>query len=147
MLKIKKMVDQETRENILDSNPYFSPIFCGYPPNNWCGIVPLWASLHLGDQSKHGHKAVPWLERTECPESLCNKFPQIPRHFKILELHHKSNKRTVFSSSKERIDNLIACLVEWKEAKRRAYNAQVTRSKEGQTKSCQQWEFQASRAG
>ena len=41
MLKIKKMVDQETRENILDSNPYFSPIFCGYPPNNWCGIVPL----------------------------------------------------------------------------------------------------------
>ena len=59
MLKIKKMVDQETRENILDSNPYFSPIFCGYPPNNWCGIVPLLASLHLGDQSKHGHKAVP----------------------------------------------------------------------------------------
>ena len=51
MLKIKKMVDQETGENVLDSNPYFSPIFCGYLLNNRCGIAPLWTSLHLGDQS------------------------------------------------------------------------------------------------
>ena len=42
MLKVKKMVDQETAENVLDSNPYFSPIFCGYLLNNWCEIAPLW---------------------------------------------------------------------------------------------------------
>ena len=64
----------------------------------------------------------------------------------ISELHHKSTKRTVLSSSKERIDNLVACLVQWKEAKRRAYNVQVTRSKEGlkwktTTMGFQQWDF------
>ena len=48
-----------------------------------------------------------------------------PKTQGILELHHKSTKRTVLSSSKERIDNLVACLVECKEAKRRAYNVQV----------------------
>ena len=34
MLKVKKMVDQEIGESVLDSNPYFSPIFCGYLRNN-----------------------------------------------------------------------------------------------------------------
>ena len=37
----------------------------------------------------------------------------------------------MLSWSKERIDNLVTCLVEWKEAKRIAYNVQVTRSNEG----------------
>ena len=33
------MIEQETGEDVLDSKPYFSPIFCGYLLNNWCGIV------------------------------------------------------------------------------------------------------------
>ena len=41
MLKVKKMVDQKTGENVLDNNPCFSPIFCSYLLNNWCGIAPL----------------------------------------------------------------------------------------------------------
>ena len=52
----------------------------------------------------------------------------------ILKLYQKSTKRTVLSSSKERIDNLVTCLEwkeEWKEAKRRADNVQVISSKEG----------------
>ena len=57
-----------------------------------------------------------------------------PKTQAILKLHQKSIKRTVLSLSKERIDNLVACLEwkeGWKEAKRRADNAQVTSSKEG----------------
>ena len=33
------MIEQETGEDVLDSKPYFSPIFCSYLLNNWCGIV------------------------------------------------------------------------------------------------------------
>ena len=36
----------------------------------------------------------------------------------------------MLSWSKERIDNLVTCLVEWKEAKRIAHNVQVTWSNE-----------------
>ena len=120
MSKVKKMVDQETGENVLDSNPYFSPIFCGYLLNNWCRIAPLWTSFHLGDQSKHGYTNpyLDWRELNVQKASVINP----PKTQGILELHHKSTKRTVLSSSKERIDNLVTCLVELKEAKRRAYN-------------------------
>ena len=110
MLKVKKMVDQKTEENVLDSNPYFLPIFCGYLPNNWCGIAPLRTSFHLGDQSKHGNTKpyLDWRELNVHKTSVIN----LPKTQGILELHHKSTKRTVLSSSKERIDNLVACLVE-----------------------------------
>ena len=64
MLKVKKMVDQETGESVLDRNPYFSPIFCGYLRNNWCRVAPLWKSFYLGDQSKHGHTK-PYLDWRE----------------------------------------------------------------------------------
>ena len=64
MLKVKKMVDQVTGENVLDSNSYFSPIFCGYLLNNWCGITSLWTSFHLGGQNKHGHTK-PYLDWRE----------------------------------------------------------------------------------
>ena len=37
-LKVKKMIEQKTGENISDSNLYFSPTFCCYLLNNWCGI-------------------------------------------------------------------------------------------------------------
>ena len=129
MLKVKKMVDEESGENVLDSNLYFSPIFCGHLLNNWCGMAPLWTSFHLGDQNKHRHTKpyLDWRELNVQKASVRNP----PKTQSILELHHKSTKRTVLSSSKERIDNLVACLAEWKEAKRRAYNVQVTRSKEG----------------
>ena len=129
MLKVKKMVDQETAENVLDSNPNFSPIFCGYLLNNWKGIAPLWTSFHLGDQSKHGHTKpyLDWRELNVQKAFVIN----LPKNKGILEFHHKSTKHIVLSSSKERIDNLVTCLVEWKEAKRRAYNVQFTISKEG----------------
>ena len=115
MLKVKEMVDQETGENVLDSNPYFSPIFCGYLINNRCGIAPLWTSFHLGDQSKDGHinLYLDWRELNVQKASVINS----PKTQGILELHHKPTKRTVLSSSKKIIDNLVACLVEWKEAK------------------------------
>ena len=51
MFKVRKMIDQENGEDFLDSNPYFSPIFCGYLLTNWCGIIPLWTLFHSGDQS------------------------------------------------------------------------------------------------
>ena len=96
---------------------------------NWCAINALWTSFHLDDQSKHGHTKpyLDWRELNVQKASVINP----PKTQGILELHHKSTKHSVFSSSKERIDNLVACLVEWKEAKLRAYNVQVTRSKEG----------------
>ena len=35
-----------------EHNIFYSPSFANYILNNWCGILPLWTSFHLGDQGQ-----------------------------------------------------------------------------------------------
>ena len=52
--------DQLDNSNSLSDLPdtdkieLYSPKFATYILNNWCGTLPLWTSLHLGDQGRHG---------------------------------------------------------------------------------------------
>ena len=125
MTKVKNMLNQELLQKAEIENPHFSPVFCGYLLNNWCGISPLWISFHLGDQSKHGCTK-PYKDwRTLNIKKPCIKGP--PKTQGILEFYHKSTKHMVLCTNKERIDNLVIEIVEWKEAKQKAYTVQVSR--------------------
>ena len=126
MTKNEKHVKPRALQKEEIENPHFSPVFCGYLLNNWCGISLLWTSFHLSDQSKHGCTK-PYKDwRTLNIERSCVKSP--PETQGILELHDKSTKHMVLSSNKEKIDNLVMELVEWKEAKWKAYTVQTSRS-------------------
>ena len=125
MTKVKKLLNQELLQKEEVENSHFSLVFCGYLLNDWCDVSPLWTSFYLSDQSKR-RCTKPYKDwRTLNIEKSFVKSS--PKTQGILEFHHKSTKHMVLPSNKERIDHLVMELVEWKEAKRKAYTAQASR--------------------
>ena len=52
-VKIRKSINslQDSSGGVNDdNNVFYSPSFAKYFLDNWCGLIPLWACLHLGDQ-------------------------------------------------------------------------------------------------
>ena len=40
-----------------ERNIFYSTPFAHYILNIWCEILPIWTSVHLGDQGQHGTSA------------------------------------------------------------------------------------------
>ena len=72
--------------------------------NNWCGLIPLWTSLHLGDQGRHGNSEVYLAWSQHFIERDCVKDP--PRTQGIIELHNKSVKHISNYSKKDPVDKV-----------------------------------------
>ena len=73
-----------------DNNVFYSPSFAKYFLDNWCGLIPLWTCLHLGDQGRHGTSPVykMWSDKFRNLECVINP----PRTQGIIEFHQKSVK-------------------------------------------------------
>ena len=75
--------------------------------NNWCGLIPLWTSLHLGDQGggRHGTSSVykMWSDKYSNYDCITNP----PRTQGIIEFHQKSVKHISMNSKRERLDDVV----------------------------------------
>ena len=113
--------------DINDNNALYSPVFAEYLLNNWCGLLPLWTSLHLGDQGRHGD--------TEVYEQWSNKFSQLdcvkdpPKTQGIIEFHQKSVKHIAMNSKRDRLDEVIRSLYISKKSKLRQLEICKSRQK------------------
>ena len=96
-------------------NLLFSREYAMYFLNNWSGLLPLWSSLHLGDQGRHGHSDVYKLWSAKFRDRECIRQP--PRTQGIVEFHHKSVKHITMNSKRERIDSVIGNLFRAKKSK------------------------------
>ena len=109
-------------------NCLYSSAFVKYLLNNWCGLIPLWTSLHLGDQGRHGTSEVyiNWSNIFRTYDCVVNP----PKTQGIVELHQKSAKHISLNSKRERIDNVISSLCIHKKSKLRQYEIAKSRMKE-----------------
>ena len=73
-----------------DLNVFFSSTFAIYFLNNWCGLIPFWTSIQLGDQGRHGKSEPYKLWSEHFSDRACIKDP--PRTQGIIEFHHKPLK-------------------------------------------------------
>ena len=90
-----------------------------YLLNHWCGLAPLWASFHLGDQGRHGRSSV--------YENWKNVFSKIqciqdrPKTQGIVKYHHKSLKHIEVPKRRNRLDNIVKQLFDFNVSKHRQY--------------------------
>ena len=110
-----------------DENVFYSPIFAEYLLNNWCGLLPLWTSLHLGDQGRHGASDIYKGWSNKFKHFDCVKDP--PKTQGIIEFHHKSVKHITMNSKRERVDNVISNLYIAKKSKLR--QLEISKSRKG----------------
>ena len=108
-------------------NEFFSPTFAAYILNNWCGILSLWTSFHLGDQGRHGSTGAYLEWSKKFAEKECIKNP--PRTQGIVEMHNKSVKHITLNSKRDRIDRIISNLYISKKSKHRQYTILLTRKR------------------
>ena len=115
-------------------NPYLNRDYALYFLNNWCGLLPLWSSLHLGDQGRHGTSECykNWSQKFSSRE--CVKDP--PRTQGIVEFHHKSVKHISMNSKRERIDSVVANLFVAKKSKMR--QLEIVKSRKSKNKDDQE---------
>ena len=92
-------------ENSDSSNPLYSSSFAQYILDNWCGLLTLWTSLHLGDQGRHGSSTTyqSWSAKYGNKECVINP----PKPQAIIEFHQKSLKYISLNSKRERLDELV----------------------------------------
>ena len=110
-----------------DLNVFFSSTFAIYFLNNWCGFIPFWTSIHLGDQGRHG-KSEPIKFRSEhFSDRACIKDP--PRTQGIIEFHHKSLKHVTLNSKRDRLDGVVSNLLVAKISKHRQFEIAQSRKK------------------
>ena len=67
---------------------------------------PLWTSLHLGNQGRHGSTDVYEQWANKFCDAECVKNP--PKTQGIIELHQKSAKHITINSKRERLDNVVS---------------------------------------
>ena len=108
-------------------NPLFSREFALYLLNNWCGLLPLWSDLHLGDQGRHGRSEIYRMWSDKFADRDCVQNP--PRTQGIVEFHHKSLKHITMNSKRERIDSVVGNLLISKKSKSRQVEIVKTRQK------------------
>lgn len=109
------------------NNVFYSPSFAHYFLNNWCGLIPLWTSLHLGDQGRHGTSSVYQMWSGKFSHLPCVKDP--PRTQGIVEFHQKSVKHITLNSRRERVDSVIKNLFIAKKSKFRQLEISKSRKK------------------
>ena len=99
------------------SNPFYSPSFAQYILDNWCGLLPLWTSLHLGDQGRHGSSTTyqSWSAKYGNKECVINP----PKTEGIIEFHQKFLKHISLNSKRERLDEVVKYLFVCKQSKLR----------------------------
>ena len=116
-LEVSNKVTSHGKLDSSEVNPYFNREYALYFLNNWCGLLPLWSSLHLGDQGRHG--------TSECYRNWSQKFSHRecvqdpPRTQGIVEFHNKSVKHISMNSKRERIDSVVGNLFVAKKLKLR----------------------------
>lgn len=121
----KPLNDNHDPDNEL--NIFYSPAFANYFLNNWCGILPLWTSLHLGDQGRHG-TAEPYSDWSQKYSQLaCVINP--PKTQGLVEFHHKSVKHISLNSKRDRIDKVISNLYIAKRSKHRQFTIALSKRK------------------
>ena len=81
-----KNVNEKITPKKDDMNTHFSPIFATYFVNNWCGLIPFWTSIHLGDQGRHGSSEPYRLWSKHFANRACIVEP--PRTQGIIEFHN-----------------------------------------------------------
>ena len=110
-----------------DLNKFFSPSFAKYFLENWCGLIPFWTSVHLGDQGRHG--------KTEPYRLWSEKFAKrscvigTPRTQGIIEFHNKSVNHITLSSKRNRLDGVVSNLLVAKISKHRQFEIVQSRKK------------------
>ena len=128
----EKIFDQILTGQISDDengerNAYHSPSFANYLLKNWCGILPLWTSFHLGDQVRHGNSA-PYQDWSDnFAKYDCVVDP--PRTQGIVELHNKCLKHITLNSHRERLDEVIKNLFVSKKSKHRQFQIMLSRKR------------------
>ena len=95
--------------------------------NNWCGLLPLWTSLHLGNQGRHGSTEVYEQWTNKFCDAECVKNP--PKTQGIIELHEKSAKHITMNSKRERLDNVVSNFYLAKKSKLRQFEICKSRKK------------------
>ena len=110
-----------------DDNVFYSPSFATYFLDNWCGLIPLWTCLHLGDQGRHGTSSVykMWSDKFGNLDCVINP----PRTQGIIEFHQKSVKHITLNSKRERLDSVIKNLRVAKKSKLRQLEISKSRKK------------------
>ena len=111
-----------------NSNAHYSPSYALYILNNWCGLLPLWTCLHLGDQGRHGESTVYDQWSTKFSSIDCVQDP--PRTQGIIEFHQKSAKHISMNSARGRLDNVVKNLFLAKKSKRRFFEVAQSRKKD-----------------
>ena len=127
ILNINEGSDAEPSENSdadVDLNVFYSPIYAKYFLDNWCGLLPFWTCLHLGDQGRYGSSDVYKQWSDKYSSINCVKNP--PRTQGIVELHQKSAKHISMNSKRERLDNVVANLFWAKISKHRQMDSNDT---------------------
>ena len=95
----------KNNDHVDTNNLLHSPSFAQYVLNNWCGLIPLWTSLHLGDQGRHGTSPVYKMWSDKYSNYDCITTP--PRTQGIIEFHQKSVKHISMNSERERLDEVV----------------------------------------
>ena len=110
-----------------DCNPLYSPRYAEYICNNWCGLLPLWTSLHLGDNGRHGNSDIylRWSDKFQSIDCVINP----PRTQGIVEFHQFSAKHISMNSRRERVDDVVKNLHLAKISKRRLFQVAKSRRK------------------
>ena len=115
-------------DNNDDINPLYSPSYADYFLNNWCGLLPFWTSLHLGDQGRHGSSDIyiRWSNKFSSYDCITNP----PKTQGIVEYHKKSVKHITMNSKRQRRDDVEANLFIAKKSKLRQSEIAKSRKKE-----------------
>ena len=70
-----------------DLNVFFSSTFAIYFLNNWCGFIPFWTSIHLGDQGRHGKSEPYKLWSEHFSDRACIKDPPRTQDLNFITNH------------------------------------------------------------
>ena len=107
----------KNNDHVNTNNVLYSPSLAQYFFNNWCGLIPLWTSLHLGDQGRHGTSSVykMWSDKYSNYDCITNT----PRTQGIIEFHQKSVKHINMNSKRERLEDVDKNLYITKKSKLR----------------------------
>ena len=127
-----KTISNTDVEGIDSVNPLYSPSFAKYLLDNWCGLLPLWTSLHLGDQGRHGDTIAYQCWSEKYGKKECVMDP--PKTQGIIEFHQKSVKHISLNSKRERLDEVVQNLFICKKSKLRQYEISESRIKKTKKK-------------
>ena len=113
--------------NSSGDNIFHSPTFANYILDNWCGLIPLWTPLHVGDQGRHGTSYVykMWSDRFGKLDCVTNP----PKTQGLIGFHQKSVKHITLNSKRERLDSVIKNLCVAKKSKLRQFEISKSRKK------------------